>query len=146
MLPWARETDARRPRAPRLQGAEAEHRHYGSFAPKRHRSQLEIVVKTKETSSYRVDVSFQILPRQEQSIAFVSYSDKRTGQHGRTFLTKLRFADDVYTLCGSITVRDNTITIKPRSSLRAATITKQYNVPIAVAVDAVLAACRTEIG
>ncbi|WP_146521554.1 hypothetical protein [Stieleria varia] len=111
---------------------------------KRYRSKLEIIVKTKETSSYRVDVSFQIRPMQEQSIAFVSYTDKRAGQRGRTTLTKLQSANDVYPLCGSIAVRDNTITIKPRSSSRAATITDKYNVPLSVAVDAVLAAHGTE--
>jgi hypothetical protein len=111
---------------------------------KRHRSKLEIIVKTKETSSYRVDVSFQIRPMQEQSIAFVSYTDKRTGQRGCTTLAKLLSANDVYPLCGSIAVRGNTITIKPRSSLRAAAITDKYNVPLSVAVDAVLAAPGTE--
>ena len=111
---------------------------------KQYRSELEIIVKTKETSSYRVDVSFQIRPLQEQSIAFVSYIDKRAGQHGRATLTKLLSADDVYPLCGSIAVRDNTIIIKPRSSSRAATLTKKYNAPISVAVDAVLATSGTE--
>jgi hypothetical protein len=111
---------------------------------KRYRSQLEIIVKTKDTSSYRVDVSFQIRPMQEQSIAFVSYTDKRDGQRGRTTLTKLLSANDVYPLCGSIAVSDNTITIKPRSSSRAATITGKYNVPLSVAVDAVLEASGTE--
>ncbi|WP_419580628.1 hypothetical protein [Stieleria magnilauensis] len=111
---------------------------------KRYRSQLEVIVKTKETASYRVDVSFQIRPLQEQSIAFVSYFDKRTGQNGRLTLAKLLSANDVYPLCGSIAVRDDTITIKPRSSSRAATITEKYNVPLAVPVDAVLAAPGTE--
>jgi hypothetical protein len=111
---------------------------------KRCRSILEITVKTKETSWYRVDVSFQIRPMQEQSIAFVSYTDKRSGQCGRATLTKLVSANDVYPLCGSIAVRDNTIMITPRSSSRAATITEKYNVPLSVAVASVLAAPRTE--
>lgn len=105
---------------------------------KRYRSQLEVIAKTKETAAYRVDVSFQIRPRQEQSIAFVSYFDKQTGQNGRITLTQLHSADDVYPLCGSIIVRDNTITIKPRSSSRAAIITKKYNPPLSVPVDTVL--------
>ena len=109
---------------------------------KRHRSKLKIIVK--ETSSYRVDVSFQIRPMQEQSVAFVSYTNKRTGQRGHTTLTKLLSVDDVYSLCGSIAVRGNTITIKPRSSSRAATVTAKYNVPPSIAVDAVLAAPGTE--
>ncbi len=111
---------------------------------KRDRSQLEIVVKTKETASYRVDVSFQIRPLQEQSIAFVSYIDKRTGQRGRAILTKLLSADDVYPLCGSIAVHDRTITIKPRSSFSAATITQKYDAPMSLSLDAVLAVCSTE--
>jgi hypothetical protein len=111
---------------------------------KLYRSQIEVIAKSKETASYRVDVSFQIRPLQEQSIAFVSYFDKRTGQCGRANLTKLLSADDVYPLCGSIAVRDNTITITPRSSSRAAMITKKYNVPLSVAVDTVLAARGTD--
>jgi hypothetical protein len=81
---------------------------------------------------------------QEQSVAFVSYTDKRTGQRGHTTLTKLLTADDVYSLCGSIAVRGNTITIKPRSSSHAATITANYNVPLSIAVDTFLAAPGTE--
>ena len=111
---------------------------------KRCRSRLEIIVKTKETSSYRVDVSFQIRPMQEQSIAFVSYTDKRAGKRGRIMLTKLLSANDVYPLCGSIAVCATMITIKPRSSLRSAVITDRYNVPLTVALDAVLAAPGTE--
>ena len=113
---------------------------------KRHRSQLEIVVQTKETASYRVDVSLQIRPLQEQSIAFLSYVDKQTGKRGRTILAKLLSADHVYPLCGSIAVRDNTITIKPRSSIRATTITKSYKVPISIKVETVLATSGTEQG
>jgi hypothetical protein len=111
---------------------------------KRYRSQLEVIVKTKETASYRVDVSFQIRPLQEQSMAFVSYFDKRTGQRGRTTLTKLLSADDVYPLCGTIRVRDNRITITPRSSSKAAIITRKYTVPLSVAVETVIAAPGTE--
>ena len=111
---------------------------------KRYRSKLEIIVKIKETSTYRVDVSFQIRPMQEQSVAFVSYTDKRAGQRGRATLTKLLSANDVYPLCGSIAVCDNTITIKPRSSSRADKITEKYIVPLSVAVDAVLGAPGTE--
>ncbi|MCA9125385.1 MAG: hypothetical protein KDB11_34695, partial [Planctomycetales bacterium] len=99
---------------------------------------------SKETESYRVDVSFQIRPLQEQSVAFVSYVDKGTGQRGYITLAKLLSPNDVYSLCGAIAVRDNTITIKPRSSSRAATITKKYNAPMSVRVDAVLAASSTE--
>ncbi len=111
---------------------------------KRYRSELDIVVKRKETSSFRVDLSFQIRPLQEQSVAFLTYADKRTGKQGRTALTKLLSADDVYSLCGSIAVHNNTITIKPRSSSRAATLTRKYDVPMSVAVDTVLAASDTE--
>ena len=108
------------------------------------RSQLEIIVKTKDTSSYRVDVSYQIRPLQEQSIAFLTYADKRSGQRGRTILTRLLSADDVYPLCGSIAIRNNTVTIKPRSSSRAATLTQKYSTPMSVAVDTILAASGTE--
>lgn len=111
---------------------------------KRYRSELEIIVKSKETSYYRVDVSFQIRPLQEQSIAFLTYADKRSGQRGRITLMKLLSADDVYPLCGSIAVHNRTITIKPRSSSRAATLTRKYNVPMSVAVDSVLATSGKE--
>lgn len=111
---------------------------------KKWRSQLEIAVKTKETSSYRVDVTFQIRPLQEQSIAFVSYFDKSSGQRGRTVLAKLFSADDVFSLCGSIVVKQRTITITPRSSFRATLLTKKYKVPMSLTVDAVIAASGTE--
>ncbi len=111
---------------------------------KQWRSQLEIAVKTKETSSYRVDVTFQIRPLQEQSIAFVSYFDKMSGQRGRTVLTQLLSADDVFPLCGSIAVKNRTITITPRSSFRATILTNKYAVPMSLAVETVLAASGTE--
>jgi len=109
---------------------------------KRDRSQTEIVVKTKETASYRVDISFQIRPLQKPSVAFLSCVDKRSGQDGKVVLFELSSPSDVYPLCGSIAVRADTITIKPRSSFRASLTAKEYGAPVSIGVEYVLSASR----
>lgn len=105
---------------------------------KSHRSELEIVVKSKETRSYRVEVSYQIRPLQKQSVAFLSYLDKTSGQSGKVELAKLFTANDVYPLCGSISVANGTISIKPRPSFRATILTNKYDLPMSFAVETVI--------
>ena len=100
-----------------------------------YRSELEINLKTKETSSYRINVSFRIRPHDEPSVAFVTYTDKRSGKSGRLVLTELDLADDIFPLCDRISVKDERIYIFPRKSFRASLTTRKYESPLTIPIN-----------
>ena len=103
------------------------------------KSEIEIKLKTKDTLSYRVEVSFQVSPNQNSSVAYIIYTDKASGHMGRGTLSELKFYDDIYKLCGSIIVRSREIVISPKPSFRASLVAKRYETPFTLSIDELLA-------
>jgi len=103
-------------------------------------TELEILVKHKETKSYTVRVTYQIFPLGCQSVAHVEYTDKKTGRQGKTVLTHLNELWDIWFLVSSVSVSKGVIRVAPRDSFQASMYTGGYPVPLELPVEQVLAA------
>jgi hypothetical protein len=105
---------------------------------------LEILYKQKETTSYAVRVTYQIAPQDNESaayspsIAYVEYTDKKSGKNGKTVLAHLKLPEDLFFLVSSISVSRGVIRLTPAASFRASLYTKRYSVPLEVPVERVL--------
>lgn len=101
-------------------------------------SDLEIIHKVKDTSTYRIIVSYQIRPHGIPSIGLIEYHDKKTGVAGKKPFIELKFYGDVFSLVGSIAVTKGIITLKARSSFKASLYTNRYQIPITIPVEQIL--------
>lgn len=96
--------------------------------------ELEIVFKTKETTRYRVTISFQIQPVGMDSTALIEYYDKESKGYRKQKLTRLEFYEDIHALIGSIFLLGDTIEIKPLTSSKAQMDIERYDTPIAISI------------
>ncbi len=94
---------------------------------------LLIHYKTKETKSYKVDVSYQIMSEDGYSKILVDYSDKRTNSQNNTWV-RLHRHEDIYSLVKKITVKDNSVILHPGTSYYDSLVIKNYEVPISVSI------------
>jgi hypothetical protein len=100
----------------------------------RFNSQIKINYKTKETNSYKIDITYQIKPEDSLSKAIVQYWDKKTNFKGQTFFD-LQFYDDIYSLVDTIAIRDNMIILNPKKSFRADLYNDRYKTPLQFAIN-----------
>ena len=92
-------------------------------------TEIKISYKTKETSSYKIHVSYQIKPNGHSSKAIIEYLDKKTNFKGQTYFD-LHFYDDIYPLIETIGVKDNIIVLNPKKSFRADLYNGRYKTPL----------------
>lgn len=97
-------------------------------------SQIKINYKTKETNSYRIDISYQIKPNNDLSKAIIQYFDKKTNFQGQTSFD-LNFYDDIYPLIDTISVKDNIIILNPKKSFRADMYNNKYKTPLQFSIN-----------
>lgn len=97
-------------------------------------SEVELPVKMKETKSYSVIITYKLHPNDQPSYGLVKYTNLKSGQSFQQKFVELKYADDVFSLVGSIAVKSGKIIIKPRSSFNANLHAKNYSVPIEIEV------------
>jgi|SRR3989339_319038 len=97
-------------------------------------TELRIHYKTKETSSYKIDISYQIKPNGGSSKAIVEYFDKKQNFKGQVFFD-LHFYDDIYPLVDTISVKDNRVILSPKKSFRAEVYNERYKTPLQFTIN-----------
>lgn len=98
----------------------------------KYKTELEILHLVKETSKYKVAISYQIRPLEKKSISFVEYTDKKNKQTCKKILCELKHYEDILFLVASISVKGNEITLKPRQSSTAEQFISSYDTPIKI--------------
>ncbi len=104
-------------------------------------TELSIHYKTKETNSYRIDISYQIKPNEGSSKAKVEFNDKKKNFKGAVFFD-LRFYEDIYSLVDTITLKENHIILSPKKSFRAEVYNGQYKTPLMFPTDQLGEVCN----
>jgi len=89
---------------------------------------LSIKYKTKETSSYLIDLSFQIRPDNEMSKLIIEYKNKKSNCIMQGILDILDY-DDLYSLVGSVTLKDEFIIFQAKKSYLAKLVANKYKNP-----------------
>lgn len=92
-------------------------------------TEIRIHYKTKETSSYKIEISYQIKPNGGSSKAIVEYLDKKQNFKGQAIFD-LHFYDDIYPLVDIISVKDSVIILNPKKSFRADLYNERYKTPL----------------
>lgn len=92
-------------------------------------AKIKVNYKSKETNSYKVDISYQIKPNGSSSKAIIEYLDKNINFKGETYID-LHFYDDIYPLVDTIAVKDNVIILNPKKSFRAEHYNNRYKTPL----------------
>ena len=92
-------------------------------------TEIKIHFKTKETSSYKIDIYYQIATISSGTQAIIEYKDKKSNVC--SFGTyKLQFYEDIYTLVDTIGLADEKIILKPKKSFTADIHNERYKTPI----------------
>ena len=98
-------------------------------------SEIEITSFEKNTKSYIVKISYQINPKNcRHSKAFLEYENLKTGHTFKEHFLNLELFEDIYPLVGSVSIKENTILIKPRRSFKADIYTESYKTPIEIKI------------
>ncbi len=93
--------------------------------------------RTKETKTYRVDVSFSINWGADPPffVAFVDYTDLKSESSTKRMSFPLRGTDnDIFELCGRISMRDGEILLQPRDTHREHLKRLRYDVPFTIPI------------
>ncbi|MDO4230234.1 MAG: hypothetical protein Q4C98_10495 [Capnocytophaga sp.] len=98
---------------------------------------IKILHKIKETSAYMVRIFYQINPDEKPlslsekngGVAIIEYLDKKTHKTS-IFTYPLYFYDDIFSLMNTITLKNNSLIIKPKTSFRAEIENKHYQTPL----------------
>jgi cell division protein ZapA (FtsZ GTPase activity inhibitor) len=104
----------------------------------RYKTELEIVHKVKETTKYKVVISYQIRPLNNASSLLIEYTDKTTGVSKKKILTTLKIYEDIFYLVSSINVTKDFVTLKARVSSIAEIHLRSYRTPIQISVEDLL--------
>ena len=94
-------------------------------------TEIQISYKTKETSNYKIDISYQINPSSSSTRAIVKYLDKKDNSTRQGFIP-IQFYDDIYSLVDTITLKGNDLILNPKKSFRADIHNERYKTPIAL--------------
>ena len=86
-------------------------------------TEIQINYKTKETSNYKVDISYQINPINSSTRAIVTYLDKKNNYSRKGFIP-IQFYDDIYSLVDTITLKGNDLILNPKNQLQQTYIMK----------------------
>jgi len=92
---------------------------------------IRIKYKTKETSNYRIDISYQIRPVGATTRAIVEYLNKKDNTKLEGFIP-LHFYDDIYSLIDTISLKDDVLIFNPKKSFIAGVSNKRYSTPISL--------------
>jgi hypothetical protein len=106
----------------------------------RYGTELEILHKQKDTPSYSLKVSYQIQPKGQKSLGWLSYVDKRKQRSGKIPFIELENYQDIFFLVSSMSVSKGYVNLKPRDSFKAEIHNEKYDVPIEIALERVIAA------
>ena len=92
-------------------------------------TEIKIHFKMKETSSYKIDIYYQVASVNGGTQAIIEYKDKKNnvcifGNY------KLQFYEDIYTLVDTISLVDDKIILKPKKSFTADIHNERYTTPI----------------
>lgn len=98
-------------------------------------TELEIPVKTKETKSYSISVTYKVRPGGSASYGLVKYVNHKTGISFTKKLVELKDSSDIFPLVGSISVKDGKIIISPKPSFKAGLYTNDYATPLIVDIN-----------
>lgn len=98
-------------------------------------TEIELPVRAKETKSYSVLVSYKLRPQGACSYGIVNYINHKTGVSFSKRFVDLKGPSDIFPLVGGISVKNEKILIKPRSSFRASLYINAYQVPIEIDIN-----------
>jgi len=99
-------------------------------------SDLEIFFKTKETASYKIDISYKIGSHGKTSPLIINYLDKKRGTGFKEKVLDMHYFDDVYPLVDGIAIKSGYIILSPKKSYKAELYNKRYNTPIEIKIVA----------
>ena len=100
-----------------------------------HDRQLKIHFVAKETTSYYIDLSYQIRPINDKSNLIIHYTDKKDNI---SLAGELEIFDyeDLYSLVDKISILDNVITFQPKKSVNTELILRKYkNMPLRIEIN-----------
>lgn len=83
---------------------------------------------TKETSQYRIDLSFQIRPNEDKSKLITEYTDKKENKTKQTITDILEY-EDLYSLVDKLALKDGLIIFQPKKSYHAGLVAGKYKNP-----------------
>ncbi|OFX59691.1 MAG: hypothetical protein A2066_13995 [Bacteroidetes bacterium GWB2_41_8] len=86
---------------------------------------LLIKYKTKETSQYRIDLSFQIRPNDDKSKLITEYTDKKENKTKQK-ITDILDYEDLYSLVDKVVIKDGLIIFQPKKSYHAELVAGKY--------------------
>ena len=98
-------------------------------------TEIKIHYKTKETSSYKIDIYYQIEAIKNGTNAIIEYLDKKNNIL-RCGNFKLHFYEDIYTLVDKIILsKEDEIILKAKTSYSASIANERYRTPIKLKID-----------
>jgi hypothetical protein len=103
-----------------------------------HGSKMEIQRVVKETQRYRAVASYQVLPHGQPAPLFFEFVDHKTGARGKKEVLRLKNYEDVFSLIAALSVSGGILRARPRESHRASLYTRDYQVPVEIAVAELL--------
>ena len=92
-------------------------------------TEIKISYKTKETNAFKIDIGYQIKPKDNSTRAIINYMDKKSNFCRQGYLN-IQFYDDIYSLVDTISFADETITLKPKKSFVADVHNERYKTPL----------------
>ncbi|MBP1223110.1 hypothetical protein [Flavobacterium sp. 1355] len=96
-------------------------------------TEIKIHFKSKETTSFKIDIYYQIETVSGGTKAVIEYKDKKNNICSSVNY-KLQFYEDIYTLMDTIGLTDSTIILKPKKSFTADISNERYETPITLKI------------
>lgn len=100
----------------------------------KYKQEIEIFYKTKETTSYKIDLNYQIKPNGNPSRILLTYLDKKENVKRRGKVDLINH-EDIYSLVDTISVKDNAIILKPKKSNIADLLAEKYKTPLTIDIS-----------
>jgi hypothetical protein len=96
-------------------------------------TEIKIHFKSKETTSFKIDIYYQIETVSGGTKAVIEYKDKKNNICSSVNY-KLQFYEDIYTLMDTIGLTDSTIILKPKKSFTGDISNERYETPITLKI------------
>jgi hypothetical protein len=96
-------------------------------------TEIKIHLKSKETTSFKIDIYYQIETVSGGTKAVIEYKDKKNNICSSVNY-KLQFYEDIYTLMDTIGLTDSTIILKPKKSFTGDISNERYETPITLKI------------
>lgn len=97
-------------------------------------TEIEIAYKTKETNSYKIEISYVIKPKKSLSKIVVKYLDKKDKTQ-KIKTIDLFFFEDIFYLIDKIDFKNNQIIFNQKNSSLAEIATVKYKKPITIEIN-----------